>query len=158
MNNYFPIGILHQSYNLEVFKPPKQARFCKGYRTIEPILSIHPLNYNKPLYFIFVDYNKASFLLKLQAIFMAMDKVKYTNLLNHIYDNITLEVDITKDISIRSRSHLSYSPWHQKRCLRNQIMIIQVLKQMEISPLRGWHCIYQAKFRRKLNWLIYELK
>lgn len=119
IDNYRPISLLPHPYKLltkiitnrltnkfDEYQPPEQAGFRKGYSTIEHIQTIRTLiekcsEYNVPLHLAFVDYNKAFDSVELWAIYKAMDHARidsrYKNLLKHIYEKATLQVEITED-------------------------------------------------------------
>lgn len=118
LKNYRPISLLSHMYKLftkiitkrlesklDSYQPREQAGFRSGYGTNDHLLVIKNLieksvEYNKPLALIFVDYEKAFDTINQQKMLTALTECRidhrYTNIIQHIYQNATASVRLSK--------------------------------------------------------------
>lgn len=121
LENYRPISLLSHLYKwftkiitkrlerkLDFYQPREQAGFRRNYGTNDHLQTIKTLieksiEYNKPLVLIFVDFNKAFDTVELQAILSALQQnridYRYTQLIQHIYNNATANVKLHEYIN-----------------------------------------------------------
>ena len=124
--NYRPISLLNHTYKtftltlanrikneLYSFLPKSQAAYQPGRTTIEQIICIEQIiekaiEFNKPLYAIFIDFTKAFDSVKLPSLWQALDKStinkKYIQLLRNTYvgskSRIKTDIGTTRFINI----------------------------------------------------------
>lgn len=126
IKNYRPISLLSQVYKLfmkvinnrltskfDNYQPVEQAGFRKGYSTSDHLLTMKVLvekanEYHLPMYFAFVDYEKAFDSVELWAVEQAMNNCRidsrYRTLIHNIYKNATMTIqigDTTRPIQVK---------------------------------------------------------
>ena len=116
ISNYRPISLLPSLYKLfssiiekkikettEKFQPKEQAGFRRGFSTVDHIHSLEMIiekfqEFNRPLYIVFIDYQKAFDTLLHSSIWEALLSqevaLDYIEVIKNIYDNSTSRVKL----------------------------------------------------------------
>ena len=94
--------------------PPSQAAYQPGRGTVEQIFALSQLieksiEFNKPLYIVFIDFTKAFDSIKLDKLWSILDKTSlnknYINLLKSLYDGpeavIKTDLGISRAVDIK---------------------------------------------------------
>ena len=138
--NYRPISLLSHIYKLfmtiigsritdDLYSclPNSQAAYQPGRRTIEQIFALSQMieksiEFNKPLYMVFIDFTKAFDSIKLDKLWSILDKTplnkNYINLLKSVYDGsqASIKTDLGNSRFVNIRKGVKQALCHLVLC------------------------------------------